>query len=310
MMEMNAYPLVVERLSKSLGGKPVIQDLSFSLERGKIYGFLGPNGSGKTTTIRMMVSLIKPDEGEVYIEGNSLSLNREQALEHVGAIVENPDLYAYLTGMQNLQHFADMSPRPITKERMEEVVKLVDLEHAIHKKVKSYSLGMKQRLGIAISILHRPSVLLLDEPTNGLDPQGIRDLRDYLRQLATKDEVTLLVSSHQLSEIEMLCDRAVIIKNGQLVDEVSVKAMKEQSETVTVSIEVEPLVEAEQLLKEDWDVAQIEQHLEIKNVSFQDIPNVIHRLSQASLSVYSLSYKKRLEDAYFSLTEEKGGTPK
>lgn len=306
-MDMNAFPLVVEKLNKRLGKNNVIQDLSFSLERGKIYGFLGPNGSGKTTTIRMIVSLIKPDTGEVFIEGNSISKNREQALEHVGAIVENPDLYLYLTGMQNLKHFADMSPRPIGQERVDEVVRLVDLEHAIHKKVKSYSLGMKQRLGIAISILHSPSVLILDEPTNGLDPQGIRDLRDYLRKLAEEEEVTLLVSSHQLSEIELLCDRAVIIKDGKLVDEVSVKSIAAETDKMTVTIEVKPPDSAMELLKQSFQVTKTETGVEVHEQTYQDIPKIIRLLTDEGLSVYGVSYKKRLEDAYFSLTESKGG---
>ncbi|WP_078395352.1 ABC transporter ATP-binding protein [Shouchella patagoniensis] len=304
---MNAFPLVVEKLNKRLGKNNVIQDLSFSLERGKIYGFLGPNGSGKTTTIRMIVSLIKPDTGEVFIEGNSISKNREQALEHVGAIVENPDLYLYLTGMQNLKHFADMSPRSIGQERVDEVVRLVDLEHAIHKKVKSYSLGMKQRLGIAISILHSPSVLILDEPTNGLDPQGIRDLRDYLRKLAEEEEVTLLVSSHQLSEIELLCDRAVIIKDGKLVDEVSVKAIAAETDKMTVTIEVQPPDSALELLNQSFHVTKTETGVEVHEQTYQDIPKIIRLLTDKGLSVYGVSYKKRLEDAYFSLTESKGG---
>ncbi|WP_035420715.1 ABC transporter ATP-binding protein [Shouchella xiaoxiensis] len=304
---MNEHPLVVEKLNKTLGKKQIIHDLSFSLERGKIYGFLGPNGSGKTTTIRMIVSLIKPDSGEVFIEGNSISKNREQALEHIGAIVENPDLYLYLTGMQNLKHFADMNPRPIEQARIDEVVRLVDLEHAIHKKVKSYSLGMKQRLGIAISILHSPSVLILDEPTNGLDPQGIRDLRDYLQKLAQEDEVTLLVSSHQLSEIELLCDRAVIIQEGKLVDEVSVKTIANEADKMTVTIEVSPQEQALEVLQQEWKTNLSGDGIEIHEVAYQEIPQVIHALSQAQLAVYSVSYKKRLEDAYFSLTDGKGG---
>lgn len=306
-MDINAHPLVVEKLNKKLGKKQIIHDLSFSLERGKIYGFLGPNGSGKTTTIRMIVSLIKPDSGEVFIEGNSISKNREQALEHIGAIVENPDLYLYLTGMQNLKHFATMNPRPIDQARIDEVIRLVDLEDAIHNKVKSYSLGMKQRLGIAISILHSPSVLILDEPTNGLDPQGIRDLRDYLQKLAQEDEVTLLVSSHQLSEIEMLCDRAVIIQEGKLVDEVSVKTIANEVDKMTVTIEVAPQEQALALLQPNWNVNASGTGIEVREVMYQEIPKLIHALSQEQLSVYSVSYKKRLEDAYFSLTDSKGG---
>ncbi len=173
-------------------------------------GLLGPNGAGKTTMIRMMVGLIPPTAGEVYIGGHSLQSHRNQALRQVGVIVENPEMYKYMSGYKNLLHFARMIPG-ITKQRIHEVTELVGLTDRIHDKVKTYSLGMRQRLGVAQALLHRPSVLILDEPTNGLDPAGIRDLRDYLKRLAREHGTAVIVSSHMLSEMELMCDRVAII---------------------------------------------------------------------------------------------------
>ncbi|WP_059102881.1 ABC transporter ATP-binding protein [Shouchella shacheensis] len=306
-MEHTVQPLIIEKLNKTLGKAHIIKDMSFALERGRIYGFLGPNGSGKTTTIRMIVSLIQPDSGDVLIEGKSVRTDREQALRHIGAIVEDPDLYPYLTGKQNLIHFAGMSAQSISASRIEEVVKLVELEHAINKKVKAYSLGMKQRLGIAVSLLHSPSVLILDEPTNGLDPKGIRELRDYLKRLAKEDGVTLLVSSHQLSEVETLCDRAVIIKAGQVVDEVSMETSATNVSDVTVLIEAKPQAKAIQILSNYGPVKETKAGIEVGKQSHDTIPALIKALVDQDVAVFSSTYKRKLEDAYFLLTEEEGG---
>ncbi|WP_263705949.1 ABC transporter ATP-binding protein [Shouchella tritolerans] len=298
------YPLKVKELNKSLGKKPIIKNMSFQLERGAIYGFLGPNGSGKTTTIRMIVSLIAPDSGDVEIEGKSVRTNREEALAHIGAIVEDPDLYGYLTGRQNLEHFARMSATPVSKERIDEVVALVELEGAMRKKVKSYSLGMKQRLGIAVSLLHKPSVLILDEPTNGLDPKGIRDLRHYLQRLAREDGVTLLVSSHQLNEIEMLCDKAIIIKQGEVIEQISMNtAVKEKAATFNIQIEAEPVEQARSVLADFGKVGEVAGKLELEKQPYEQIPKLVNALVAAGVNVYGMAYRNRLEDAYFSITE-------
>ena len=216
----------VKNVYKSFGKKKIIKDLSFSVNRGEIYGFLGPNGSGKTTTIRMMVGLIGIDKGDIFIEGYDVKKDKIKALEHVGAIIENPELYKYMSGMKNLIHFARMSKTPVSQERIDEVVKLVKLEHAINKKVKTYSLGMKQRLGVAQALLHSPSILILDEPTNGLDPEGIHELREYLRYLAKKENISIIISSHLLSEVELICDNIIVIQEGKLIGERTIKNEK------------------------------------------------------------------------------------
>ena len=204
-------------VTKKIGGKTLIDKVSFDVYGGEVFGFLGPNGAGKTTTIRMMVGLTKITDGDVIIEGKSIQKDFEDAVQHVGAIVENPEMYKFLSGYKNLVHFARMY-KGISKEKIDEVVKLVGLEKRIHEKVKTYSLGMRQRLGIAQSLLHDPKVLILDEPTNGLDPAGIREIRAYIRRLAKERGMAVIVSSHLLSEMELMCDRVGIIQNGKLLD--------------------------------------------------------------------------------------------
>src|SRR5690606_36103405 len=184
---------------------------------GEVFGLLGPNGAGKTTSIRMMVGLMKLSEGQIRICGKNVQTHFEEAMLNVGAIVENPEMYKYMSGYDNLIHYARMMSN-ITKQRINEVIGLVGLEARIHDKVKTYSLGMRQRLGVAQALLHKPKLLILDEPTNGLDPAGIRELRDYLRQLAKDEQIAVIVSSHLLSEMELMCDRVAIIQNGKLLD--------------------------------------------------------------------------------------------
>lgn len=207
----------IQNVTKRIGNRTIIDKLSLEVPRGEVFGFLGPNGSGKTTTIRMMVGLMSITSGDILIDGHSISSNFEKAISHVGAIVENPEMYKYLTGYENLIHFARMIPG-VTAHRVKEVVALVGMEGRIHDKVKTYSLGMRQRLGVAQAILHKPKLLILDEPTNGLDPAGIRELRDYLRNLSRQEGVAVFVSSHLLSEMELMCDRVAIIQSGKLID--------------------------------------------------------------------------------------------
>ncbi|WP_248930095.1 ABC transporter ATP-binding protein [Paenibacillus hamazuiensis] len=242
---MNSAPVVrLHGVTKRIGSRTIVDGLSFEVMPGEVFGFLGPNGAGKTTTIRMMVGLISITSGEVLIKDLSVQKQFEQAMLHVGAIVENPELYKFMTGYQNLIHFARMIPGGIDKERIDEVVRLVGLEQRIHDKVKTYSLGMRQRLGVAQAVLHRPSVLILDEPTNGLDPAGIRELRDYLRGLAREEGLAVIVSSHLLSEMELMCDRIAIIQNGKLLDVRSFKETRQDEEALDVRFEVDRLDQA------------------------------------------------------------------
>ena len=179
-MDKPAVTLQLINLKKKIGNKEIIKGLDFEIRSGEVFGFLGPNGAGKTTTIRMLVGLISMTEGDVLIEGKSIKTDFNNAIQHVGAIVENPEIYPFLSGWKNLKQYARMVPG-ITDQRIHEIISLVGLEKAIHEKAGRYSLGMRQRLGIAQALLHEPSILILDEPTNGLDPSGIREIRKYIR---------------------------------------------------------------------------------------------------------------------------------
>jgi ABC-2 type transport system ATP-binding protein len=211
----NEIVLSVQGLKKNIGGKPIIHNVSFEVYAGEIFGFLGPNGSGKTTTIRMLVDLIKPTEGKILICGEDIGVHPERALAHVGCIVENPEMYTFMTGWENLEHFARMQSG-INSARISEVVNIVGLDQRIKDKVKTYSLGMRQRLGIAQALLGSPKLLILDEPTNGLDPKGIKELREFIHMLAAGG-MSLFISSHLLSEIQLMCDRVAIIAHGEVI---------------------------------------------------------------------------------------------
>ncbi len=204
------------KLKKDIGKRNIVSDISLELSAGEVFGFLGPNGAGKTTTIRMIVGLSKITEGDIFVSGSSVRTDFCSAMSQVGCIVENPEMYKYMSGLDNLKLFAKLYDG-ITRERIDEVVKVVDLEHAIKDKVKTYSLGMKQRLGIAQALLHKPKLLILDEPTNGLDPAGIKAMRELLRTLAATEGLTVFVSSHILSEMQQMCDRVGIINHGRMV---------------------------------------------------------------------------------------------
>jgi len=293
----------IRNLTKRIGNKTLIDGLTFDVPKGEVFGFLGPNGAGKTTTIRMMVGLMSITEGEILIEGHSVSKNFEKAIAHVGAIVENPEMYKFLSGYQNLIHFARMVPG-VTKERIDELVKLVGLENRIHDKVKRYSLGMRQRLGVAQALLHKPSVLILDEPTNGLDPAGIRELRDYLRKLAQEEGIAVIVSSHLLSEMELMCDRIAIIQNGKLVDVRRLKELVTEVEQQTVFFEVNDPEKAKEALQGHvaGGIMVRSEGLEI-NVSREQIPGINQLLVQAGIMVYGIKpATKSLEDKFLEMT--------
>src|SRR5437870_759649 len=213
--------LIASNLTKVIGKRTIVDNVSFALDAGEVFGFLGPNGAGKTTTIRMLVGLIKPTHGNVTICGHDLRRDFEAAMRCVGCIVENPDLYRFMTGRENLEHFARMLRA--APEEIERVGELVALSHRLDQRVGTYSLGMRQRLGVAQALLGRPKLLILDEPANGLDPAGIREIRELLRRLARDQQMSIFVSSHLLGEVELMCDRVAIIHKGQLLREGSVK---------------------------------------------------------------------------------------
>lgn len=290
----------MQGVTKRIGKRTIIDNLTLEVPSGEVFGFLGPNGSGKTTTIRMMVGLMKLSQGEIFIREHSITGAYEQAIRYVGAIVENPEMYKYLTGYQNLLHFARMIPG-ITKQRIDEVVQLVGLGARIHDKVKTYSLGMRQRLGVAQAIMHKPALLILDEPTNGLDPAGIRELRDYLRQLAREEGITVFVSSHLLSEMELMCDRVAIIQNGRLIDVRQIGQHQGELALTKVFFEVDQPQAALELL------AGLGAVLEGGMLTFEgdreQIAAANITLVQAGLKVYGIrKHTKTLEDQFLEVT--------
>lgn len=208
--------LELKNVSKIIGKKRLVDNISFEVYKGEIFGFIGPNGAGKTTTIKMITGLYKISKGEIYIDGIEVRKDFEKALQGVGGIIENPEMYGYMSGRDNLKIFARMHDN-VSAERINEVIELVKLGKRIDDKVSQYSLGMRQRLGIAQALLHKPKLLILDEPTNGLDPMGIKELREMLRKLADETEIAVLVSSHLLSEMELMCDRFGIIDEGEFI---------------------------------------------------------------------------------------------
>jgi ABC-2 type transport system ATP-binding protein len=300
---MSTPILEMRNVTKRIGSKTIIDNLSLEVPKGEVFGFLGPNGAGKTTTIRMMVGLMKITEGEILIDGQSIAKNFESAIVKVGAIVENPEMYKFLSGYQNLVHFARMVPG-VTKERIAEVVTLVAMENRIHDKVKNYSLGMRQRLGVAQALLRKPTLLILDEPTNGLDPAGIRELRDYLRKLTREENISVIVSSHLLSEMELLCDRVAIIQNGKLIDVQLIKTFMSEGDKIKVIFELDKADVAYNLLSSytDYKVTIVEDGLEL-SLEREQIAEVSTQLVQSGLKLYGIKkIAMTLEDKFLEMT--------
>lgn len=253
MAEKQQTVLEVKGLKKRIHKKWIIEDVSFEVKAGEVFGFLGPNGAGKTTTIRMLVDLIRPTQGSVRVCGVDVHRHRNEALRHIGCIVENPEMYDYLSGMENLEQYARMLPG-VDTDRIEEVIRIAVMEEAIHQKVGTYSLGMKQRLGIAQALLGRPDLLILDEPTNGLDPQGIKDMRRFIRDLA-RTGLSVFVSSHLLSEIQQMCDSVAIIRRGNVIASGTVEELLKQVEQRVEWI-LSPAQQAAQVLV-SWEGSRI-----------------------------------------------------
>ncbi|MNS57581.1 putative ABC transporter ATP-binding protein YxlF [compost metagenome] len=295
---MSQEPVVrLSNVTKKIGSKTIIDRLTLDIPAGQVFGFLGPNGSGKTTTIRMMVGLMSITEGDIVISGSSIRTEFEKAIAHIGAIVENPEMYKFLTGYQNMVHYARMSG--VSKERINEAVALVGLENRIHDKVKTYSLGMRQRLGVAQAILQRPKLLILDEPTNGLDPQGIRELRDYLRVLAREEGTTVFVSSHLLSEMELMCDTVAIIQSGKLIDVRSLKSEDLEGQYAETGFEVSEPERALELV----GAGRLEEGRLIVTVNREQIADLNSRLVAAGIKVYGIQVLTRsLEDQFLEMT--------
>lgn len=294
--------LLLDNVTKTIKGRQIIKEISFSMKQGEVMGFLGPNGAGKSTTIRMIVGLSKPTSGKIDICGYSITKNYVKAMSNVGCIIEGPDLYNYMSGIDNLKMLASMS-RDVTEKDIINVVDLVGLKNRIKDKVSTYSLGMKQRLGIAQALMHNPKLLILDEPTNGLDPSGISELRNLVKLLASEKNISVLVSSHIISEIELMCDKVTIIKNG---------------ETVLKSADVDKLLnnqgvfwvlsdneKGRKILEKNWKVKGnvVEERLEA-SVSLEKLQEINSCFVERGLMIKYVDNKnKTLEDLFLNLTE-------
>lgn len=309
---MQVKPVIrFNHITKKIGKKIIINDLTFDVNAGEIFGLLGPNGAGKTTTIRMLFGLISITEGEILINGYSIKSDYEKAIVHVGGIIENPEMYKYLTGYQNLIHYSKMY-KNIAKGRIDEVIEIVGLNQRGQDKVKTYSLGMRQRLGLAQALLHKPSLIVLDEPTNGLDPSGIHELRDYLRMLAKKEAIAILVSSHLLTEMELMCDRIGIIQNGKLIDIQTVNDFLLNDKSLRVTFTVDNVPKAKICLEKFFQgklfhgrepmIQMNENTLELI-MDTNQIPDIIAAFVQDGIQVFGADRAtKTLEDRFLEMT--------
>ena len=293
--------LSVKNLSKSFGKRKAVDSLSFEIREGEIFGFLGPNGAGKSTAIRAMLSLIKSDSGDIEIFGKSVRKYHNSALQGVGALVERPDFYEYLSAHKNLSLLAVMDK--VSKTRINEVLKIVGLADRGNDKVKAFSQGMKQRLGIAQALLSDPKLLILDEPTNGLDPRGMKEVRDLIRKL-TKRGITILLSSHLLHEVEHVCTTMAIINLGKLIKIGSVHDLLNESDTFITEIKAKPIIKARKILKDSKSISSVEENNGVFKIKIanKDLGQLTRDLVKADIDVSAIIPRTSLEDYFLSLT--------
>ena len=304
--------LELNNITKYFSARCVVDNISLTINEGEIVGFLGPNGSGKTTTIKMIAGLLFPDKGSIIINGYDLSKDLEKAMANFGGIVENPEMYKDLSGRCNLEMAARIHGG-ISKERIEEVIKTVGLQNRIDDKVKRYSLGMKQRLGVALALLHKPKLLVFDEPTNGLDPKGIKEFREIVKRVSHVEGAAVFVSSHMMSEMQQMCDRVAILESGKLVGMEDIAAVVEGVESTYYKIVVSERDAAVSFINEKYgDVIKEVQDSQFANgsavsivfaIKSDDIPELIKELSVRGIGVYTVQpVESSLEDAFINIT--------
>jgi len=294
----------VNHLSKHYSELKAVDDISFSVNQGEIYGFLGQNGAGKSTTIRMLLTLIEPTQGNIEIFGLNLRTHRKEILREVGAIIEKPDLYKYLTALENLSVFAKLSGIRATQKDLLHQLELVGLKDRVNSKIKTYSQGMKQRLGIAVALIHDPKLIILDEPTNGLDPQGIADIRNLILKLSKERGKTIFVSSHLLNEIEMIADKMLILDKGKKVAEGAVSELFNSSR-ILVEVEVNNVESVYEKVKSgEWIRFYKERRQDsmIFQLAKEQIPKLNAYLISIGAELMSIKPKHSLEDYFLSLT--------
>lgn len=299
---MDTSVLNVSALTKKIKKTQIIHDVSFDIKEGEILGFLGPNGSGKTTTLRMIVGLISPTSGSIDICGYSLKENYIKAMQHVGCIIEGPDLYGYMSGYKNLELLGSMS-EGVTKQDIDEAVELVGMENRIHDKVDVYSMGMKQRIGLAQALIHKPRLLILDEPTNGLDPQGIHEFREIVKTLAQEKGISVLISSHLISEVQLMCDRVSIINKGRIIKHASIEEMLSTGDVIWT---LDDPMKGQAILENTFNISStVNQRGLSTTVDISRLPDINRAFFDAGLEISFVDNKKQtLEDLFLSLTHE------
>lgn len=288
--------LKVTNLNKRFGKKEVLKDVSFEINEGDILAFIGPNGAGKTTTIKCILGLQRKTHGSIVINGYDINKNFVKAINKVGCIVESPDVYMYLTGYENLKLQASLYPG-VLEESLEKIIRLVGLENRIYDKVSKYSLGMRERLGIAISLVNNPNLLILDEPTNGLDPEGIKELRELLLKLS-KEGIGILISSHNLSELESFCNKVCIISKGKIIEENTIESIKEVDENKYI-IKISDTKKVKSLLSKTDKVID-DKHLEVIKDE-EEIAKFIKELVKLDIDIYEVKKEVlSLEEAFIN----------
>jgi ABC-type multidrug transport system ATPase subunit len=294
----------VRGLTKSFNEITAVDNLSFTINEKKVYGFLGQNGAGKSTTIRMLLSLIRPSSGNIKIFGFDLATHRKEILQRTGAIIEKPDLYKYLTAIENLNFFAIMSGLKFSRNELLRKLEKVGLAERADSKIKTYSQGMKQRLGIAVALVHNPDLIILDEPMNGLDPQGIADVRNLINHLSKDLGKTIFISSHLLSEMEQVADSLVIIHKGKKIAEGQMNELLDPEQT-KIEIETDAPKALEQQLKQSrWGdmIVMVHDNKIIMQIKKPDVPLLIQHIAEMKATVYSITRKNSLEDYFLSVT--------
>jgi ABC-type multidrug transport system ATPase subunit len=303
MQNANEKIVEIKHLEKNFGKFKAVTDVSFDVYRGDVFGFLGPNGAGKSTTIRTMLSLIRPTSGEIKLFGKDLLTNRNYILGKIGCIVEKPDFYKYLSAEKNIELFARLSGVTVTKSKVHEIIEFVGLKGREKDKLSGFSHGMKQRLGIAQTLIHNPELIILDEPTTGLDPQGIIDIRNLILQLKNEQNKTILLSSHILSEIELIANRMVIINKGKTMVQGSVSELLNAQELI-VSFSVDNVEKAKLLLHNasmNEVIDKVEETNLLLHISQEKIPFVNKLFCDNGVNVFSIEAKRKLEDYFLKL---------
>ena len=295
------YIVQTENLSKSFGKEQAVSNINLKIRKGEIYGFLGPNGAGKTTTIRMLLGLMKPSSGTIKIFQKDVTKDRINILAKVGSLVENPSYYPHLTAYENLEALRKILGVP--KSRIDEVLAIVRLKDAANKKVKGFSLGMKQRLGIAASLLHNPELLILDEPTNGLDPSGIIEIRNLIKRLPAEYGMTIIISSHLLSEIDQMATQVGIVSKGKMIFQDSIEAMRKSAQP-KIFIKVSDAEKGWRSLVAHGIKAEHKDGLiSLDECSDEKVAHIVQILVQEGILVYRVEEEKRsLEDIFLQMT--------